>query len=474
MYHWRRDYIFRGSRSRSCDAVSISSSMDPCPFVRVLVGNLALKAPVATRPASGAGVHPSAYPCFATVRIDKHPSRHTSPVPLLPLDHDADAPPPAAAAFLAAGFHLSKADIDRLGSKSFFSSASTSGTGIANLKVAIYAGRWGTTCGMRAGRLLGKISLPLDLRAAAEGRAVVFHSGWVGLGKGATAASKAQLYLTVKAEADPRFVFEYGGEPDRSPQVFQVQGNRRQPVFTCSFSCRHQSGDGNWRSRSMQSETSCSERERLGKERKGWSVTVHDLSGSPVALASMVTPFVASPGTDRVSRSNPGAWLILRPGDGTWQPWGRLEAWRERGGTSSDSLGYRFELLPDVAAGPGVSIAESTISASKGGKFAIDLTGAGGNPLARTLPSPRRSGELQRGATATPSCYRGFVMSSTVAPEGRSRGLPTVEVGVQHVTCTEDAAAFVALSAAVDLSMDACRLFSSKLRRGLSSSSLLR
>jgi hypothetical protein len=34
---------------------------------------------------------------------------------------------------------------------------------------------------------------------------------------------------------------------------------------------------------------------------------------------------------------------------------------------------------------------------------------------------------------------------------------------VAHVGCAEDAAAFVALAAAVDLSMDACRLFSHRL-----------
>ena len=44
---------------------------------------------------------------------------------------------------------------------------------------------------------------------------------------------------------------------------------------------------------------------------------------------------------------------------------------------------------------------------------------------------------------------------------------PEVEIGVQHVTCTEDAAAFVALAAAVDLSMDVCRSFSQNIRREL-------
>ncbi|KAG0467199.1 hypothetical protein HPP92_018214 [Vanilla planifolia] len=58
-------------------------------------------------------------------------------------------------------------------------------------------------------------------------------------------------------------------------------------------------------------------------------------------------------------------------------------------------------------------------------------------------------------------------MSSTVGGEGGTTSRPVVEVGVQHVGCAEDAAAFVAIAAAVDLSIDACRLFSDKLRKEL-------
>jgi len=57
---------------------------------------------------------------------------------------------------------------------------------------------------------------------------------------------------------------------------------------------------------------------------------IHDLSGSPVAVASMVTHFLPSFCTDRVSRSNFGALFILRPGhmgEGGWMPCARLEAW---------------------------------------------------------------------------------------------------------------------------------------------------
>ena len=219
------------------------------------------------------------------------------------------------------------------------------------------------------------------------------------------------------------------------------------------------------------------QKDQFTKERKGWSITIHDLSGSPVAVASMVTPFVASPGSDRVSRSNPGAWLILRPGEGTWKPWGRLEAWRERGG--SDSVGYRFELLSDAATP--VTLANSAVRAAGGGKFVIDVTSS----IVSSSPmhSPQSSCDLgygsrpgSRSGSGSGSdfgvgfqpqmSYRGFVMSSTVEGVGK-KSKPEVEVGVQHVTCSEDAAAFVALAAAMDLSMDACRLFTQKLPKEL-------
>lgn len=101
----------------------------------------------------------------------------------------------------------------------------------------------------------------------------------------------------------------------------------------------------------------------------------------------------------------------------------------------------------------------------------IDL-GAGNSGSGRksnlTSPacSPRGSGDYGYGLW--PYCaYKGFVMAATVEGEGRRGKAMMVEVSVQHVNCTEDAAAFVALSAAIDLSIDACRLFSQKLRKEL-------
>ncbi|GAB2269564.1 hypothetical protein Dimus_004484 [Dionaea muscipula] len=437
--------------------------MDPCPFVRLTVGNLALKIPVATKPAR-AIVHPSSSPCFCKIKLNNFPFQ-TAAVPYILLENSNF--PDGQFQSVAATFRLSKDDIHKLAGKSIFS-------GKPCLKIAVYTGRTGSTCGVSSGRLLGKISVPLDL-SGAESRVVVFHSGWINVGKEAK-IPPAEFHLNVKAEPDPRFLFQFDGEPECSPQVFQIQGKIRQPVFTCKFSSRS-TGDHSQRSRSLRldqdgggrwlSSFGSERQQRPGNARKGWSITVHDLSGSPVAAASMVTPFVASPGSDRVSRSNPGSWLILRPGDGTWKPWGRLEAWRERG--SSGGLGYRFELIPDMGAA-GVVVAESILSSVKGGNFSIDLAAAisGDSVRASLSPvaSPRVSGDLGMAVWQHGTAYRGFVMSTRVEGEGRC-SKPTVEVSVQHVSCTEDAAVFVALSAAVDLSIDACRLFSQKLRKEL-------
>ncbi|KAF2285179.1 hypothetical protein GH714_038964 [Hevea brasiliensis] len=411
--------------------------MDPCPFVRLIVESLALKLPLATKPA-GSGVHPSTTPCFCKLRIKNFPSQTA----LVPLCSTANDYPPETSTS-ANGFHLDANTIRRLSGKPI------------TLRVEVFTGRMGRTCGVNGGKLLGQVQVSVDLRNV-QSNPRVFQNGWLKLGNQPDKPA-ARLHLVVRAEPDPRFVFQFDGEPECSPVVFQIQGNIRQPVFSCKFSA-----DRNSRTRSLPSDftvvhnnrgwrrTFSGEKEHGGRERKGWTIMIYDLSGSPVAVASMITPFVPSPGTDRVSRSNPGAWLILRPHGfsvSSWKPWGRLEAWRERGPV--DGLGYKFELVTDNG-GPsrGIPIAEATMNMKKGGQFCID---------SRII---RDSGLRSR------SPVKGFVMGSTVEGEGKI-SKPVVQVGVQHVTCMADAALFIALSAAIDLSMDACRLFSHKLRKEL-------
>ncbi|EYU37533.1 hypothetical protein ABFS82_02G048200 [Erythranthe guttata] len=438
--------------------------MDPCPFVRIVVGNLGLILPEKS--------NLSAFSFYCKFKLKGLPSQ-ISDVSLLPGGEND-----AVDARIHGCFALSKLELEKLADKSGSSSSACLKIEIRR-RIGIGRTSGGGGCGLvSGGKLLGSVAVQLDLKSILEnmGKSVI-QNGWVMIG-----GSGVKLHLNVRAEPDPRFVFLFDGEPECSPQVFQVNGNVKQPVFTCKFSFRN-SGDWNLRSRSGLSEPSTStncfnsiENEHAAKERKGWSITIHDLSGSPVAAASMVTPFVPSPGTNRVSRSNPGAWLILRPVQSTWKPWGRLEAWRDR--TRGDRLGYRFDLLSDCGV-DAIPLASSDISTKNGGKFNVDIT-TGPTPLT----SPNSSFDLGSGSGSGSDLgsgygsgswanllYRGFVMSSTVEGDGRC-SKPKVEVGVQHVACTEDAAAFVALAAAMDLSMDACRSFSRKLRKELRQSDL--
>ena len=227
-----RSFLINSCSTFACLLLLIA--MDPCPFVRLTVGNLALKFPVASKAARSV-VHPSSSPCFCKIKLKNFPLQ-SAVVPFIPPETqfpDSQVQPTSAT------FHLSKPELDKLAGKSIFA-------GKLCLKISIYTGRRGTTCGVNSGRLLGKVSVPLDL-AGTETKGTVFHNGWITVGKEAKGSS-AQFHLNVRAEPDPRFVFQFDGEPECSPQVFQIQGNIRQPVFTCKFSFRN-TADRNQRSR---------------------------------------------------------------------------------------------------------------------------------------------------------------------------------------------------------------------------------
>ena len=201
--------------------------MDPCPFVRLIVESLALKLPLATKRA-GSAVYPSATPCFCKLQMKNFPSQ-TALLPICSAPATGNSSPPDCDTS-SAGFHPDSASIRRL-----------SGKPVA-LRVSVYTGRMGRTCGIACGKLLGRVHVSINLEGT-ESRPSVFQNGWMKLGNEPDKPT-ARLHMKVRAEPDPRFVFQFGGEPQCSPVVYQIQGNIRQPAFSCKFSA-----DRNARSR---------------------------------------------------------------------------------------------------------------------------------------------------------------------------------------------------------------------------------
>ena len=166
--------------------------MDPCPFVRLIVESVSLKLP-----SSKAGT------CYAKLKLHNFPSQ------ILSLPRSSYST-----------FHLDT-DALRLFSKK----------PLTPLKISVFSGPAACSCGVVTGNLIGTLKLCLNLTNV-RSRTCIYHTGWMNLDD---AEPAARLHLAVRSEPDPRFVFQFGGEPECSPVVFQIQENIRQPVFSCKF-----------------------------------------------------------------------------------------------------------------------------------------------------------------------------------------------------------------------------------------------
>ncbi|PON56669.1 hypothetical protein PanWU01x14_178870 [Parasponia andersonii] len=426
--------------------------MDPQAFIRLSIGSLGLRIPGTALNSTKSEFHAFSSPCLCEIRLRGFPVQTTS-VPLI------SSPQTTLDSHnIASSFYLEESDLKALLAPGCFYSTH------ACLEIAVFMGRKGSHCGVSIKRQqIGTFKLVVGPEWG-EGKPVILFNGWIGIGKSKTDTGKpgAELHLRVKVDPDPRYVFQFEDVTRLSPQIVQLQGTIKQPIFSCKFSrdrvpqvdplSSYWSGSGD------SSDLECERRER-----KGWKVKIHDLSGSAVAAAFMTTPFVPSTGCDWVAKSNPGAWLIVRPDacrPESWQPWGKLEAWRERG--LRDSVCCRFRLMSEGQDGGELLMSEIYINAEKGGEFFIDTdrqmpAAAAASPI----PSPQSSGDF----AALGPVVGGFVMSCRVQGEGKS-SKPLVQLAMRHITCVEDAAIFMALAAAVDLSIEACRPFRRKIKRG--------
>ncbi|XP_071726543.1 uncharacterized protein [Rutidosis leptorrhynchoides] len=420
--------------------------MDPQAFIRLSISSLGLRYP--EKP----GIHAFSSPCTCEIRLRGFPFQ-IAPIPLM---SSPESTPDLHN--IASSFYLEKSDLQALLTPGCFY------TPQACLEVVVFTGRKGSHCGVGVKRQqVGTFKLDVG-HEWGEGKPVILFSGWIGIGKikRETGKSLAELHIRVKLDPDPRYVFRFEDEAKLSPQIVQIQGNIKQPIFSCKFSQdRVTQVDPLNKYWSTTGDGSDHETER--RERKGWKVKIHDLSGSAVAAAFMTTPFVPSSGCDWVARSNPGSWLIVRPDalrPENWLPWGKLEAWRERSG-SKDSIFVRFHLLSDEQDGGELLMSEILLNAERGGEFFIDTDRQATSNSNSNIPSPQSSGDF---AGLSPAAG-GFVMSCRVKGEGK-RGKPMVQLAMRHVTCIEDAAIFMALAVAVDLSIEACKPFRRRIRRG--------
>ena len=217
--------------------------MDPCQFLRIVIRNLAIKF-------SSSSLNSNSNSCYCKLKIKGFPEQAAT-VPVIPRD---GSHPEAQVQNVSACFNLTKTDLESLiKSKSTTNSSRKNNNGGLSsstrltLKMEVYTTKSPNGCGFgSSGKLLGTVSVPLELsQQVIEGKtSTVMQNGWVLVGEKKKKGLNPHLYLSVKAQPDPRFVFEFDGEPECSPQVFQVQGNIKQPVFTCKFSFRH-SGDYN-------------------------------------------------------------------------------------------------------------------------------------------------------------------------------------------------------------------------------------
>ncbi|KAF2306790.1 hypothetical protein GH714_021432 [Hevea brasiliensis] len=348
--------------------------MDPQAFIRLSIGSLGLRIPGTALNSAKSGIHAFSSPCSCDIRLRGFPVQTT----FVPLVSSPETTPDIHS--IASSFYLEESDLKALLAPGCFH------THHACLEIVVFTGRKESHCG-------------------------------VGI--------KRQQIGTFKLEVGP----EWGEKKPAilsmdvttsSPQIVQLQGSIKQPIFSCKFS-RDRVPQVDPLSTYWSTSVDGIDLETERRERKGWRVKIHDLFGSAVAAAFITTPFVPSTGCDWVAKSNPGAWLIVRPDvcrPESWQPWGKLEAWRER----DTDRQLRSAATP--------------------------------------IPSPQSSGDFSGlGSTG------GFVMSCRVQGEGK-HSKPLVQLAMRHVTCVEDAAIFMALAAAVDLSIVACRPFRRRLRRG--------
>lgn len=200
--------------------------MDPQAFIRLSIGSLGLRIPGTTLNSEKSGIHALSSPCLCEIRLRGFPVQTTS----VPLISTPEATPDSHS--IASSFYLEESDLKALLAPGCFYSTH------ACLEIAVFMGRKGSHCGVSIKRQqIGTFKLEVGPEWG-EGKSVILFNGWIGIGKNKQENGKpgAELHLRVKLDPDPRYVFQFEDVTRLSPQIVQLQGSIKQPIFSCKFS----------------------------------------------------------------------------------------------------------------------------------------------------------------------------------------------------------------------------------------------
>ncbi|PSS11962.1 Endonuclease [Actinidia chinensis var. chinensis] len=200
--------------------------MDPQAFIRLSIGSLGLRVPGTTLNAAKSGIHALSSPCSCEIRLRGFPVQTTS-VPLV--SSPESIPDPQS---IASSFYLKESDLKALLTLGCFYAPH------ACLEIVVFAGWKWSHCGVGIKRQqIGMFKLEVGPEWG-EGKPVILFNGWIGIGKSKLECGKpgAELHLRVKLDPDPRYVFQFEDETKLSPQIVQLQGAIKQPIFSCKFS----------------------------------------------------------------------------------------------------------------------------------------------------------------------------------------------------------------------------------------------
>lgn len=202
------------------------TKMDPQAFIRLSIGCLGVRFPGT---ASKSSIQALSSQCVCDIRLRGFPVQTTS-VPFISSPEET----PNCHGGTPSSFYLEESDLKAMLAPGCFYAPS------ACLEVVVFTGRRkGNNCGGGIKRhQIGTFKLDVGPEWG-EGRPLILFNGWIAIGKSRqqeNGKAGAELHLKVKLDPDPRYVFQFEDETKLSPQVVQLRGTVKQPIFSCKFS----------------------------------------------------------------------------------------------------------------------------------------------------------------------------------------------------------------------------------------------